>query len=81
MLRARPEDERDVEAMVARVTHLGFEVRVELVLPSGDEVSAQLTRAEADELEVARGDILWLRPAGPMVASASSTPPDRVPAR
>ena len=81
VLRARPEDERDVEAMVARVTHLGFEVRVELVLPSGDEVSAQLTRAEADELEVARGDILWLRPAGPMVASASSTPPDRVPAR
>ena len=81
VLRARPEDERDVEAMVARVTHLGFEVRVELVLPSGDEVSAQLTRAEADELEVSRGDILWLRPAGPMVASASSTPPDRVPAR
>src|SRR5213596_3272039 len=81
VLRATPEDERDVEAMVARVTHLGFEVRVELVLPSGDEVSAQLTRAEADELEVARGDILWLRPAGPMVASASSTPPDRVPAR
>ena len=81
VLRARPEDERDVEAMVARVAHLGFEVRVELVLPSGDEVSAQLTRAEADELEVARGDILWLRPAGPMVASASSTPPDRAPAR
>ena len=80
VLRTAPEDERDVEAMVVRVAHLGFEVRVELLLPSGDEVSAQLTRAEADELEVARGDILWLRPAGPMVASASSTLPDRVPA-
>jgi sulfate transport system ATP-binding protein len=68
VLRAAPEDERDVEAMVERVAHLGFEVRVELVLPSGQEVSAQLTRAEADELEVARGDILWLRAAGPMFA-------------
>jgi len=68
VLRAAPEDERDVEAMVVRVTHLGFEVRVELVLPSGDEVSAQLTRAEADELEVKAGDILWLRAAGPALA-------------
>jgi sulfate transport system ATP-binding protein len=80
VLRAAPEDERDVEAMVERVAHLGFEVRVELVLPDGHEVSAQLTRAEADELELSRGDILWLRAAGPTV-SVSSTPPDRAPAR
>ncbi|HEY3018831.1 MAG TPA: TOBE-like domain-containing protein [Solirubrobacteraceae bacterium] len=72
VLRATPEDERDVEAMVERVAHLGFEVRVELVLPSGDQVSAQLTRAEADELELGRGDILWLRAAGPMVAASSA---------
>jgi sulfate transport system ATP-binding protein len=49
------------EAMVRRVLHLGFEVRVELVLAGGEEVSAQVTRAEADELELAAGDIVWLR--------------------
>ena len=61
-----PESERDVEAMVRRVLHLGFEVRVELALAGGDEISAQLTRAEADELEIRPGDILWLRPASPV---------------
>jgi sulfate/thiosulfate transport system ATP-binding protein len=61
LLSSEPHDGAGVEAMVARVVHLGFEVRVELVLPGGEEVSAQLTRAEADELEVRPGDILWLR--------------------
>ena len=67
VLRTAPEH-GDVEAMVERVVHLGFEVRVDLVLPTGEQVSAQVTRAEADELEVARGDIVWLRPAGPALA-------------
>jgi len=49
------------EAMVARVIHLGFEVRVELMLSDGAAVSAQLTRHAADELEIADGDIVWLR--------------------
>src|SRR3954471_3411165 len=68
LLSSEPHDGAGVEAMVARVVHVGFEVRVELVLPGGEEVSAQLTRAEADELEVKPGDILWLRSAGPAVA-------------
>jgi sulfate transport system ATP-binding protein len=50
-----------IEAQVARVVHLGFEVRVELVLGSGEEVSVQLTRGEAEELELAGGDIVYLR--------------------
>jgi len=70
VLRTVPEH-GDVEAMVERVVHLGFEVRVDLVLPGGEQVSAQVTRAEADELEVARGDIVWLRPAGPALALSS----------
>ena len=53
-----------VEAMVDRVAHLGFEVRAELVAAGGEPLSAQLTRAEADELELAAGDIVWARPAG-----------------
>ena len=47
-----------------RVSHLGFEVRVELVLPEGEPVFAQLTRTEAEELDLAPGDIVWLRTAG-----------------
>ena len=52
------------EAQVRRVSHLGFEVRVELVLPEGEPVFAQLTRTEAEELDLAPGDIVWLRTAG-----------------
>jgi sulfate/thiosulfate transport system ATP-binding protein len=51
-----------VEAMVARVVLLGFEVRVELELPDGKLARAQLTRAQADELELVRGDIVYVRP-------------------
>ena len=57
----RPEDGWE-EAMVQRVVHLGFEVRVELVRNDGEEISAQLTRGEAEALEPEAGSILWLRP-------------------
>jgi sulfate/thiosulfate transport system ATP-binding protein len=50
------------EAQVTRVVHLGFEVRVELVLGDGEHVTAQLTRLEADQLELAAGDIVHVRP-------------------
>ena len=50
-----------LQAMVARVVHLGFEVRVELELAEGGPVSAQLTRHAIDELELADGDVVWLR--------------------
>jgi sulfate transport system ATP-binding protein len=50
-----------VEAMVTRVVYLGFEVRVELELAHSGAVSVQLTKAEADELEVRAGDIVHVR--------------------
>jgi sulfate transport system ATP-binding protein len=50
------------EAQVARVVHLGFEVRAELVLGDGEEIAVQLTRNEADELELGVGDIVHVRP-------------------
>ncbi|HXE44931.1 MAG TPA: TOBE-like domain-containing protein [Conexibacter sp.] len=50
-----------LEAQVARVVHLGFEVRAELVLGDGEELAVQLTRGEADELELAVGDIVHVR--------------------
>jgi len=49
------------EAMVSRVVHLGFEVRLELTLPDGNHARAQLTRNQAEELELARGDIVYVR--------------------
>ncbi|MGO9820401.1 MAG: sulfate/molybdate ABC transporter ATP-binding protein [Solirubrobacteraceae bacterium] len=51
-----------IEAMVARVVHLGFEVRVEIELADGSRARAQLTRSQADELEIDRGDIVYVRP-------------------
>jgi sulfate transport system ATP-binding protein len=52
------------EAQVTRVVHLGFEVRVELELADGGEANVQLTKAEADELELAEGDIVHVRTVG-----------------
>ena len=63
------------EAVVTRVTLLGFEVRVELMLTSGATVPAQLTREEADALELKSGDIVWLRTAGARVLQSDSEPP------
>jgi sulfate transport system ATP-binding protein len=64
-----------VEAQVTRVVHLGFEVRVELQLPGADEsdVAAQLTRHEAEQLELAPGDIVYVRPGAAAPAEARAT--------
>jgi sulfate transport system ATP-binding protein len=51
------------EALVERVAHLSFEVRVELALDDGRDIWVQLTRAEAAELELEPGQIVWVRPA------------------
>jgi sulfate transport system ATP-binding protein len=51
-----------IEAMVSRVVHLGFEVRIEIELPGGEPARVQLTRAQTEELELARGDIVYVRP-------------------
>jgi sulfate transport system ATP-binding protein len=51
--------EGGVEAQVVRVVHLGFEVRVELEPADGLPVVVQLTRQEAEDLELRRGDVVW----------------------
>jgi sulfate transport system ATP-binding protein len=60
-------EESTVEALVRRVAHLGFEVRVELTLPDGRDVWAQVTRETAAELELAEGQILATRLPSPRV--------------
>ena len=49
------------QAVVDRIVRLGFEVRVELTLADGQPVSAQLPRAEAEQLELREGEIVHVR--------------------
>jgi len=42
--------------------NLGFEVRAELVADDGERWSAQLTRDEAERLELEQGQIVFVRP-------------------
>jgi sulfate transport system ATP-binding protein len=51
-----------VEAQVDRVVHLGFEVRVDLLTGDGVHLWAQLTRLQIEELELAEGQIVYVRP-------------------
>jgi sulfate/thiosulfate transport system ATP-binding protein len=50
------------EAMVERIVSLGFEIRVELALPDGSDIWAQLTREEAEQLELHEGQIVYVQP-------------------
>jgi sulfate/thiosulfate transport system ATP-binding protein len=54
-------DVDSAEAMVERVAHLGFEVRVELVRDDGHHLLAQLTQEDARQLELERGQIVYVR--------------------
>jgi sulfate/thiosulfate transport system ATP-binding protein len=58
------------EAQVDRIVHLGFEVRVEFTLQDGETGWAQLTKAEADQLELANGQIVYVREGEARVFSA-----------
>jgi sulfate/thiosulfate transport system ATP-binding protein len=49
------------EAQVERIVRLGFEVRVDLVRDDGVKLHVQLTRNEAELLELAPGDIVYVR--------------------
>jgi sulfate transport system ATP-binding protein len=49
------------EALVTRIVRLGFEVRVYLEVGDGEQLNAQLTRFEAEQLELAEGQIVYIR--------------------
>ena len=55
-------DEGGNPATVERVVHLGFEVRVELRLLNGEELWAQVTRDEAERLELVEGAEVLVQP-------------------
>ncbi|MFW0787821.1 TOBE-like domain-containing protein [Gordonia sp. CPCC 206044] len=61
-----------IKATVARVVHLGFETRVELVAATtGDEFQAQITRGDANALNLAPGETVYAR--ATKVAALSDT--------
>ncbi len=64
------DDGTATEALIKRVVHLGFEVRVELTLPDGRDIWAQVTRSTASELELHEGQILPVRLPQPRVFAA-----------
>jgi sulfate/thiosulfate transport system ATP-binding protein len=50
------------EAMIERIVHLGFEVRVDLVREDGERIFVQTTRDEAEQLELEQGQIVFVSP-------------------
>src|SRR3954470_22666458 len=60
------------EAQVERIVRLGFETRIELVRDDGERLHAQLTRDEADQLELEAGDIVYVRTRKEKTFGASS---------
>jgi sulfate/thiosulfate transport system ATP-binding protein len=57
------------EAMIERLVHLGFEVRVDLVLQDGQRLLAQVSREDAEQLELHQGQIIFARPSRARVFS------------
>jgi sulfate transport system ATP-binding protein len=66
--------EGGVEAQVQRVIHLGFEVRVELQTGDGRHLWAQLTREDAEHLELLEGQIVYARANRPVSVTQPGTP-------
>jgi sulfate/thiosulfate transport system ATP-binding protein len=64
------------QAEITRVVHLGFEVRVELQLAGDGAVSAQITRHDAEQLELVEGGAVWVRntAAPPSMPRTSAAP-------
>ena len=68
------------EAQVERIVRLGFEVRVDIVRDDGERLHVQLTRNEAEVLELAPGDIVYVRTRVERTFSESGEPTRPVPA-
>jgi sulfate transport system ATP-binding protein len=60
-------------ATVDRITHLGFEVRIDLLLDSGESTWVQLSRGAADELGLEVGDLVGVA-LSPHAVEAIGTP-------
>jgi sulfate transport system ATP-binding protein len=66
---------RSEEAMIDRIVNLGFEVRLEMTLSDDSPLTAQLTRAQVEELELAGGQIVYVRPSRARVFDSNGNHP------
>jgi sulfate transport system ATP-binding protein len=71
ILRVDPFDRSD-EALVERVVYLGFEVRVQLMRRDGTRLWAQVSRDEAERLELAEGQVVNVRSSREQVFTPTS---------
>jgi sulfate transport system ATP-binding protein len=69
-VRTDPVD-RGVEAWVQGVTYLGFEVRVDLQTADGHRLWAQVTRDDAEQLDLLEGQIVYARAARPLAMAGA----------
>jgi sulfate/thiosulfate transport system ATP-binding protein len=67
--------DRAEEAMIDRIVHLGFEVRIEMALADGSPLIAQLTRAQVEELELAERQIVYVLPSRARVFDSNGGSP------
>ena len=67
--------DRAEEAMIDRIVHLGFEVRIEMTLADGSPLIAQLTRAQVEELELAERQIVYVLPSRARVFDSNGGSP------
>jgi sulfate transport system ATP-binding protein len=67
--------DRAEEAMIDRIVHLGFEVRIEMTLADGGPLTAQLTRTQVEELELAERQIVYVKPSRARVFDANGGSP------
>ena len=59
------------EALIERIVRLGFEVRVEFTLTDGRHLWVQVSREEAEGLDLTEGEIVHIRPTRAKVFSAA----------
>ncbi len=50
-----------IETMIERIAPYGFDARVELTTAEGGPLAVQLTRERLQQLELERGQIVWVR--------------------
>ena len=67
--------DRTEEAMIDRIVHLGFEVRIEMTLADGGPLTAQLTRAQVEELELTERQIVYVKPSRARVFDSNGGAP------
>lgn len=65
-------DDHTSSAIVDRITHLGWEIRIELVLRSGEILNSHLTREQFYQLQLEKGQRVYIKPKQAKVFATSN---------